>query len=155
MLRYEKRVSEGLDLFSHQKYSWLSSEITRKILILIVLVIDYSFFYKKIFNYKNNLNFNNNFMKWPYAVTPYEVALIPSLQKNDKSNYLKAEKIYNLLLKDKIDVLFDDTDENLSSKFKKFDLIGIHRPSSLNLCFGFISIIFLSKAAEIFTIGPE
>ena len=31
-------------------------------LLLIVLVIDYSFFYKKIFNYKNNLNFNNNFI---------------------------------------------------------------------------------------------
>ncbi|SVC11747.1 uncharacterized protein METZ01_LOCUS264601, partial [marine metagenome] len=46
-------------------------------------------------------------------------------QKNDKSNYLKAEKIYNLLTKNKIDVLFDDTDEHLSAKFKKFDLIGI------------------------------
>ena len=29
---------------------------------LIVLVIDYSFFYKKIFNYKNNLNYNHNFI---------------------------------------------------------------------------------------------
>ena len=29
---------------------------------LIVLVIDYSFFYKKIFNYKNNLNDNHNFI---------------------------------------------------------------------------------------------
>ena len=28
----------------------------------MVLVIDYSFFYKKIFNYKNNLNFNKNFI---------------------------------------------------------------------------------------------
>ena len=32
------------------------------ILSLIVLVIDYSFFYKKIFNYKNNLNNNYNFI---------------------------------------------------------------------------------------------
>ena len=31
-------------------------------LLLIVLVIDYSIFYKKIFNYKNNINFNNNFI---------------------------------------------------------------------------------------------
>ena len=30
--------------------------------VLIVLVIDYSFFYKKIFNYKNNLNYNHNFI---------------------------------------------------------------------------------------------
>ena len=69
--------------------------------------------------------FNNNIMKWPESVTPFEVAIIPSLQKNDKSNNLKAEKIYNLLKKNKIDVLFDDTDEHLSAKFKKFDLIGV------------------------------
>ena len=68
---------------------------------------------------------NNNIMKWPRSVAPFEVAIIPSLQKNDKSNYLKAEKIYNSLIKNNIDVLFDDTDENLSAKFKKFDLIGI------------------------------
>ena len=69
--------------------------------------------------------FTNNVMKWPKSVAPFEVALIASLQKNDKSNFLKAEKIYNLLLKNKFDVLFDDTDEHLSAKFKKFDLIGI------------------------------
>ena len=69
--------------------------------------------------------FNNNIMKWPQSVTPFEVAIIPSLQKNDKSNYLKAEKIYNLLTKNNIDALFDDTDEHLSAKFKKFDLIGV------------------------------
>jgi len=69
--------------------------------------------------------FNNNIMKWPNSVSPFEVALIPSLKKNDKSNYLKAEKIYKFLLKNNIDVLFDDTDEHLSAKFKKFDLIGI------------------------------
>ena len=32
------------------------------ILLLTVLVIDYSFFYKKIFNYKNNINYNYNFI---------------------------------------------------------------------------------------------
>ncbi len=69
--------------------------------------------------------FNNNIMKWPNSVTPFEVAIIPSLQKNDKSNYLKAIKIYNLLIKNNIDVLLDDTDEHLSAKFKKFDLIGV------------------------------
>ena len=39
-----------------KKYLFLIS------LLLIVLVIDYSFFYKKIFNYKNNLNYNYNFI---------------------------------------------------------------------------------------------
>jgi len=69
--------------------------------------------------------FNNNVMKWPKAVSPFEVAIIPSLQKNDESNYLKAEKIYNLLKKNEVDVLFDDTEDHLSAKFKKFDLLGI------------------------------
>jgi len=69
--------------------------------------------------------YNNNIMKWPTSVSPFDVVIIPSLQKNDKSNYMKSEKIYKYLKKSNIDVLFDDTEENLSSKFKKFDLIGI------------------------------
>ena len=69
--------------------------------------------------------FDDNIMRWPESVSPFDVAIIPSLQKKDKSNYLKAEKIYNFLIKNKIDILFDDTDEHLSAKFKKFDLIGI------------------------------
>jgi len=69
--------------------------------------------------------FNNNIMRWPESVTPFDVAINPSLQKNDKSNYSKAETIYNLLKKNNIDVLLDNTDEHLSAKFKKFDLIGV------------------------------
>ena len=33
--------------------------------------------------------------------------------------------MYKTLIKNNIEVLFDDTDEHLSAKFKKFDLIGI------------------------------
>jgi prolyl-tRNA synthetase len=69
--------------------------------------------------------FNNNKMKWPESVSPFDVVIIPSLQKKDQSNYIKAKKIYNFLIENKIDVLIDDTDEHLSAKFKKFDLIGI------------------------------
>ena len=69
--------------------------------------------------------YNKNVMRWPESVSPFEVAIIPSLQKNDKTNYEKAKKIYDLLIRNNIDVLFDDTDEHLSAKFKKFDLIGI------------------------------
>jgi len=69
--------------------------------------------------------FNNNVMKWPKSVSPFDVVIIPSLQKNDKSNYVKAEKIYSFLKLNQIDVLLDDTDEHLSAKFKKFDLIGV------------------------------
>ena len=69
--------------------------------------------------------FNNNVMKWPKSISPYDVVIIPSLSKNDKSQYIKAQEIYNFLANAKIDVLLDDTDEHLSAKFKKFDLIGI------------------------------
>jgi prolyl-tRNA synthetase len=69
--------------------------------------------------------FNNNIMKWPQSITPFDVVIIPSLQKKDQSNYLKATKIYNFLIKNNVDVLLDDTNENLSAKLKKFDLIGI------------------------------
>ncbi len=69
--------------------------------------------------------YKNNIMKWPESIAPFEVAIIPSLQKNDKTNYLKAEKIYKKLLENNIDVLLDDTEEHLSAKFKKFDLLGI------------------------------
>ena len=69
--------------------------------------------------------FNNNIMKWPASVAPFDVVIIPSLKKNDNSNLLKAKKVYDYLTENRIDVLLDDTDENLSAKFKKFDLIGI------------------------------
>ena len=69
--------------------------------------------------------YEDNVMKWPESVSPYQVAIVPSLQKNDKANFSKSEKIYNLLKGKGIDVLLDDTDENLSAKFKKFDLLGV------------------------------
>ena len=69
--------------------------------------------------------FNNNIMKWPYSISPFDVAVIPMINKNDDTNLIKAENIYNKLKKNNIDVLLDDTDENISSKLKKFDLIGI------------------------------
>ncbi len=64
-------------------------------------------------------------MKWPISVSPYECAILPVVTKNDSSNYKKSEKIYNYLLKNKIDTIMDDTEENISSKMKKFNLIGI------------------------------
>ena len=73
------------------------------------------------------LGFNPHIIVKPYykKINKENLSNLDELQKNDKSNYLKAEKIYNLLIKNKIDVLFDDTEEHLSAKFKKFDLIGI------------------------------
>jgi len=64
-------------------------------------------------------------MKWPTSVSPFDVVIIPSINKNDDSNIKKARKIYNELKKNNIDVLFDDVEENMANKFKKHDLIGI------------------------------
>ncbi len=69
--------------------------------------------------------FVNDKMKWPKAVSPFDVVIIPAVNKNDNSNIEKANKIYNFLKKNGIDVLLDDIDENISNKFKKHDLIGI------------------------------
>ena len=70
-------------------------------------------------------NYNNNVMQWPKSISPFDVVIIPSINKNNKDNLQKAEKIYQELKKQNIDVLLDDVDENMSNKFKKHDLIGI------------------------------
>ena len=66
----------------------------------------------------------NEVMKWPISVAPYEVAIIPMLNKNDTSALEKANNIYSELNKNNIDAIIDDTDENFSSKIKKMNLIG-------------------------------
>ena len=66
----------------------------------------------------------NEVMKWPLSVAPYDVAIIPMINKNDNSALEKASKINIELIKNKIDAIIDDTDENYSSKIKKMNLIG-------------------------------
>ena len=70
-------------------------------------------------------NYNNDVMVWPKSIAPYDVVIIPSINKNNKENLTKAEKIYKDFKEQNIDVLLDDVDENMSTKFKKHDLIGI------------------------------
>ena len=67
----------------------------------------------------------NEIMKWPISVSPYECVILPLINKNDKSNLEKANNISKILEKNNIDFIIDDTDENFSSKIKKFNLIGI------------------------------
>jgi len=69
--------------------------------------------------------YNKNVMKWPKSISPFDVVIIPNINKNNKENLIKSEKIYKELKKQNIDVLLDDVDENMSNKFKKHDLIGI------------------------------
>ena len=70
-------------------------------------------------------NEKQEIMKWPLCVAPYELAIIPMITKNDTSNLEKAEKIFKFFESKKIDTIIDDTDENISSKMKKFNLIGV------------------------------
>ena len=70
-------------------------------------------------------NYINNVMKWPKSISPFDVVIIPSFNKNNEENLKKAKNIYKILKKQNIDVLLDDVDENMSNKFKKHDLIGI------------------------------
>ena len=66
----------------------------------------------------------NEVMKWPISVAPYDISIIPMINKNDSSALDKAKKINFELEKNNIETIIDDTDENFSSKIKKMNLIG-------------------------------
>ena len=70
-------------------------------------------------------NEKEEIMKWPISVSPYDISIIPIVNKNDKSTLEKAKRINTELKKNNIESLIDDTDENFSSKIKKMNLIGI------------------------------
>lgn len=71
---------------------------------------------------------------WPKAVAPFLVHLIGIVPpqrdpaKRERSSKIKtmAEKIYNILQKEKIEVLYDDRqDKSVGEKFAEADLIGL------------------------------
>ena len=70
-------------------------------------------------------NDKDEIMKWPISVAPYHCAIIPMIKKNDTTNIEKSNKIFNYFKSKNIDSIIDDTDENISAKIKKFNLIGI------------------------------
>tara|TARA_B100000941_G_scaffold276135_1_gene238539 strand:- start:40 stop:1374 length:1335 start_codon:yes stop_codon:yes gene_type:complete len=66
----------------------------------------------------------NEIMKWPISVAPYDVSIIPMINKNYSTDLDKPIKISLELEKNGIETIIDDTNENLSSKIKKMNLIG-------------------------------
>ena len=61
---------------------------------------------------------------WPLCVAPYQVYLCPlSLDKSAVAPM--AEKLYQELQKEDIEVLFDDRDDSPGTKFNDADLLGI------------------------------
>lgn len=61
----------------------------------------------------------------PYHVSPFQVHLIVLPSKNSNQPLSTAEKIYQDLLRARIDVLYDDRQESPGVKFNDADLIGI------------------------------
>ena len=70
-------------------------------------------------------NDKDGIMKWPISVAPYHCAVIPMIKKNDTTNLEKSNKISEYLKSKNIDAIIDDTEENISAKIRKFNLIGI------------------------------
>lgn len=60
---------------------------------------------------------------WTKATTPYQIHLL-NFSKNDKKQG-RADSIYDQLVKDGWEVLYDDRDISFSKKLKDADLIGI------------------------------
>lgn len=69
-------------------------------------------------------NYDENGIIWPIPIAPYHVIVVP-VNIDDLEQRRQAEKIYEELLQDGIEVLFDDRDERAGVKFKDADLIGI------------------------------
>ena len=66
---------------------------------------------------------DENGIIWPKSIAPYQVHLV---YLGNKEEVIKeAEKIYDTLQKEKIEVLYDDRKELAGVKFKDSDLIGI------------------------------
>ncbi len=63
-------------------------------------------------------------IKWPINVAPYEVVIVP-INIKDEAQMNLAEEIYNRLLEEGIEVVFDDRDARCGFKFKDWELIGI------------------------------
>ncbi|MBP3400021.1 MAG: proline--tRNA ligase [Erysipelotrichaceae bacterium] len=67
---------------------------------------------------------DENGLKWPVAVAPYEVAIVLISGKDEVQTTL-SEKLYKEMNAAGIDVLLDDRDERPGVKFKDMDLIGV------------------------------
>ena len=63
-------------------------------------------------------------MKWPLSIAPYHCVILPLINKNN-NNLKKASQIYEKLKDQNIEAIIDDTEDSISAKIKKFNLIGI------------------------------
>ena len=62
---------------------------------------------------------------WPNSLSPYEVAIVEANPKGKEDISAKCGEIYNQLIENKIDVLWENTDKRPGVKFADMELIGI------------------------------
>ena len=62
---------------------------------------------------------------WPNSLSPYEIVIVEANPKGKEDIKTKCEDIYNLLLGNDLDVLWEDTDKRPGVKFADMELIGI------------------------------
>ena len=67
---------------------------------------------------------DQNGIKWPKPVAPFDVVVINLSMGNDKCDEM-ASRVYNMLKTNGKDVLYDDSKESAGSKLASMDLIGI------------------------------
>lgn len=98
---------------------------------------------------------DENGIKWPLALAPYEVTVIPVHLKDEKQMAV-ANKLYEELLANGIEVLLDDRDERPGVKFKDADLIGIPFRITVGKTIEQGLVEFKTRATgEMETIAPE
>ncbi len=64
-------------------------------------------------------------IRWPLAIAPYQVVVVPAGKPGDAATTTAAEGIYQALLAAGIEALLDDRDAKPGVKFKDWDLVGI------------------------------
>lgn len=67
---------------------------------------------------------DDNGIIWPESVAPFKVGLA-NLKTGDEATDEACEKIYQVLTKSGVEVLYDDTADRPGGKFAKLDLIGL------------------------------
>lgn len=60
---------------------------------------------------------------WPMPIAPYQVALV-LLNVNDETQKKCADDLYEKMLAEKVEVIYDDRNEKAGFKFKDADLLG-------------------------------
>ena len=69
-------------------------------------------------------NHDDDGLCWPMPIAPFEVTVLP-LHMNSEEVVETADALYDDLREAGIEVMMDDRDEGIGSKFKDADLVGV------------------------------